>query len=328
MIESSDDLPYGFNDVAPLVGQLSVDEDLRLHRLAGSTFIRVVLDWGLIESVPGRFDFSASDELYCKALNRDIAVLFTVTGIPPWAVPDGAAPCETGMSCVQPPALTHLGALTEFSETAASRYPDTLGFEAWNEPNLQVFWPTPDPAAYLAVLKAIHAGVKASAPDTPVVGGSVSNQLVDDPEAGNLSLQTFLTAMIDLGGAEYMDALSVHLYPIGPVGTSEDLLTPALETTRRIAASAKLPIWVTETGITTESGAFSPPVTAEEQSVELPKISTNGGDTGRPVRRLSHAAGPGRPCPGGSRLRMVLLRSRRHGPRKACRLRLSETVRA
>ncbi len=78
--------------------------------------------------------------------------------------------------------------------------------------------------------------------------------------------------MLDAGAAESMDALSVHLYPIGRMGTTEDLFTPSLAVTSDLASSSDLPIWITETGVTTQPGAFAPPVTEAEQAVELDEI--------------------------------------------------------
>lgn len=266
------DLPYGFNDAAPLVGQLTIAEDLRFHEIAGSSFIRVALDWGAVERTPGRFDFARSDEIYCAASKKGLATLFHVTGIPLWAVPVDGKPCSRAAACVQPPAAERLDALTEFAAIAAARYPAALGFEAWNEPNLPIFWPDPDPAAYVEVLGSIYKGVKAGAPETPVLAGSVSNQEADDPTSGALALDTFLEGMVRAGGAEFVDALSIHLYPIGSLGSAQDRFTPQLAAARPFASALDVPIWVTETGVTTESGAFSPPVSEEVQAAELMRI--------------------------------------------------------
>jgi len=265
-------LPYGFNDAAPLVGAVTVEQDLELQRVAGSSFWRLALDWGAVEAEPDEFDFSASDDAYCAALDQGIKPLFHLTGVPPWALNDDARPCSEA-PCVQPPAPEHDDALRRFAELAAIRYPEVAAIEAWNEPNFRSFWPDPDPARYAELLAAIYAGVKDGAPATVVLGGVVTNNPSDDPETGNLSLSTFLSEIFAAGAAEHMDALSIHAYPIGLLGTEGDLFTPQVAEARRLAAAAapdrELPLWVTEVGMPTAEGGFAPAVSEEDQASQM-----------------------------------------------------------
>lgn len=194
--------------------------------------------------------------------------------MPPWALAPGAV-CEAA-PCVEPPAPEFLPAFRRFAELAAIRYPEAVGFEAWNEPNLPVFWPAPDPARYADLLAAIYAGVKDGAPETPVLGGAVANTIADDPASGVLSLSSFLDGIFAAGAAEHMDGLSIHAYPVGVVGGPDDDFTPQVLEAQRIAAGAspgsRLGLWVTETGITTQPGAFAPAMTEAEQASQLMQI--------------------------------------------------------
>jgi hypothetical protein len=263
-------LPYGFNDSAPLVGEVTIEQDLALQRDAGSRLWRLPLDWGATEPEPNEFDFGAADDAYCAALDAGIRPLFHLTGVPPWALNEDASPCDEA-PCVQPPEPVHDDALRRFAELAAIRYPEVAAFEAWNEPNLGSFWADPDPARYAELLAAIYAGVKDGNPDTIVLGGAVSNNPTDGD--GNLSLSTFLEGMFAAGAAESMDALSVHAYPIGMLGSAGDLFTPQIEEARSLAAAAapdrEMSIWVTETGMPTEEGGFAPAVSEEEQATQM-----------------------------------------------------------
>jgi len=263
-------LPYGFNDAAPLNGQLTPGQDIALHREAGSSLIRIVIDWGAIESTPNQFDFSTPDRIYCAAAAGGIGVLFTMTGIPPWAVPSGSS-CDA-VPCVQAPDPEYLPAFRRFAEIAAVRYPHVVAFEAWNEPNLPIFWPSPDPLRYVEFLQAMYEGVKDGSPRTTVLGGAVANSDTDGNPPGSLSLSTFLEDMLQAGAAQYMDALSIHAYPIGAIGSEDDEFTPQLSETRRILESAgngEMSLWITETGVTTAPGAFSPQFSPEQQATEL-----------------------------------------------------------
>ena len=265
-------LPYGFNDSAGLVGAVTLEQDLALQEAAGSSIWRLPLDWGAAEPEPNEFDFSASDEAYCTALEHRIDPQFHLTGVPPWALNDDARPCSEA-PCVQPPAPEHDDALRRFSELAAIRYPAVAAIEAWNEPNFRSFWPSPDPARYAEVLAAIYEGVKDGAPKTIVLGGAVTNSPKDDPETGSLSLSTFLSEIFAAGAAEHMDALSIHAYPIGLLGTEGDLFTPQVAEAQRLASAAapdrELPLWVTEIGMPTVAGGFAPAVSEQDQAGQM-----------------------------------------------------------
>lgn len=266
--------PFGFNDSAFLVGQLDLETDLELHRGAGSTLIRLPLDWGAVERAPGEVDFSRYDEIYCASLAAGVLPLFHLTGAPAWAADPALGACA-GPPCVIPPARDRLGDWRDFAERVAIRYPRAAAIEIWNEPNLKDFWPTPDPWRYSELLATAYAGVKAGNPATPVLGGALAGNQRDVP-GGSLSLTTFLQAMSAAGAGRYMDALSLHPYPTAPLGDPGELLTPVLAQAQAVAAqSPRWPdrIWVTETGIpTAPAPSFSRVVSPEDQAAETVAI--------------------------------------------------------
>ncbi len=272
-------IPMGFNDSAFLIGQLGIDQALRLYEASGATIWRLPLDWGEVESAPGEIDFSKYDEIYCGAIAAGVQPLWHLTGIPPWAAPAGAC---SQVPCVRPPEDEHLPQFRRFAELAAIRYPRSAAFEAWNEPNLTGFWGgDANPAEYLPVLEAIYDGAKDGNPEMPVLGGALSNNVAD--ESGNLSLQTFLGAMVDGGALEHMDGLGLHAYPIEPLGAPGDLFTPTLEVARTTLARGAegVRIWVTELGAPTEPGVL-PAVTPSEQAVMMSQayqVLDNSADT-------------------------------------------------
>ena len=258
-------IPVGFNDSAFLLGQLELDQALRLYDTVGATIWRLPLDWGEVESSPGEIDFSKYDEIYCAAVAAGVHPLWHVTGVPPWAAPLGT--CYQP-PCVRPPEAEHLPQLRRFAELAAIRFPRSAAFEAWNEPNLTAFWGgVANPSEYLPVLDAIYSGVKDGNPGLPVLGGALANNPTDEP-GGNLSLQTYLGAMVEGGALEHMDGLGLHAYPIAPLGSEADRFTPALEIARSTLArgDAGVRIWLTEVGAPTEAGGALPAVTLGQQA--------------------------------------------------------------
>lgn len=260
-------LPYGFNDAAYETGQLELDEALELYRRAGASLWRLPLDWGKVERERGTLDFSHYDEIYCAALAAGVRIDWHITGIPAWSAPLGAC----GEPCVRPPEDEHLRELRRFAEAAAIRYPRSAAFEAWNEPNLVSFWGgRPSPAAYVKVMEAIYAGVKDGDPEMPVLGGALSNNPTDEAD-GNVSLRTFLAAILELGAEDHMDGFSLHAYPIAPIGEEGDQFTAALATTRSLLG-ADVRIWVTETGAPTEEGGFAPAMSEAGQAEAMTAI--------------------------------------------------------
>ncbi len=269
-------IAFGFNDSAFVAGQIDLATTLRLHEQAGSTVWRLPLDWGTVERTRGQFDFSAMDEIYCRAVNRGIRPLVHLTGIPNWAA-ESNSPCME-RQCIQPPAPAYLPNLTAFAERVAVRYPGLAAIEAWNEPNNRAFWPEPDPRAYVGVLAAVYEGVKAGNPQVPVLGGALSTGSKDNPAVGRVSLQTFLRGMARAGAGRHMDGLSLHPYPRQDLSAAGDLFGAAIETARRftrVRPGWTDRLWVTETGIATVRGSgFSAPVSEHEQERTLRAIFT------------------------------------------------------
>lgn len=77
-------------------------------------------------------------------------------------------------------------------------------FEVWNEYNHLPFNSNPEVANnqhYYKLLKAAYEGARSEAPDVPIVGFATAGLAVG-----------LYTTTFDLGGADFMDAVSYHLY--------------------------------------------------------------------------------------------------------------------
>jgi hypothetical protein len=243
-----------------------------LHRAAGSTLWRLPLDWRQLEPEPGQYDFAQADAVYCATLGVGMRPLFHLTGAPAWAA-DEAIPCSG--PCLHPPLPGHLDDLRAIAERVAIRYPEAAAIEAWNEPNLMQFWDRPEPARYVGVLRAIYTGVKDGNPRMPVLGGSLSSNHEDRPPA-RISLSTFLNGIYAAGGARYMDALSVHPYPVHSLDDPRERFTRSLEQVRSIVARREAPgarrLWITEVGASTVPSPISAPLSPEQQAETLLQI--------------------------------------------------------
>ncbi len=243
-------LPIGFNDGAYLAHQDTPEQSASMQRAAGSSVWRSVAQWQAMEPQPGRYDFTTTDPFYCAALAAGIAPLIHITTSPPWAA-DPALPCAPGR-CTSPPLAEHYDELRSFAAAVTARYPDAVAVEAWNEPNLHLFWAAPDPARYVEVLRAIHDGVKAVDASMPVLMGGLSDRAYDDTASGDLSLRTFLDRSLAAGAGDLVDAFNVHLYPQVSAGGAAPTEVRGLDEARAVLAAhgeEGARIWVTEIGV-------------------------------------------------------------------------------
>jgi Cellulase (glycosyl hydrolase family 5) len=261
-------LPVGFNDGAYLAHQATPAQSASMQRGAGSGIWRGVAAWQAIEAEPGSYDFASTDRLYCAALAAGIAPLFAITASPRWAA-DPAYPCAP-RRCTSPPLAEHYDSLTSFAAAVAARYPDAVAIEAWNEPNLELFWAAPDPERYVEVLEAIHDGVRAADPSMPVLMGGLSDVAADAPAEGDIPLGEFLNRSLDAGAGDLVDAFNVHLYPQPAAGGRSPALPRGLSEARAVLAEqgeGDARIWITETGI-----AARGPVSRREQARALVEL--------------------------------------------------------
>jgi len=134
-----------------------------------------------------------------------------------------------------------------------------VAYEVWNEPNLDYEWRggAPDPAAYVAVLRAAYLGIKAGDPAATVVSGGVATTGASPQAwlgtAGYMDDLEFIRGMYRAGGAAYFDALGSH--PYGG-GTEPEVVRGApyfrrAEEQRQVMlefGDAETPVWATEFG--------------------------------------------------------------------------------
>jgi len=132
-----------------------------------------------------------------------------------------------------------------YAAAMVERYHDSVKvWEVWNEPNLDHFWPPKsDPAAYTELLRVTYTAIKESDPTAKVVGCSTSG--VD---------LNFIRSVLDGGGGQYMDILSIHPYS-GNQSTDVADEREGIRQLRQMLVEFELdlPIWVSEVGFQTST---------------------------------------------------------------------------
>ncbi|MGV9824847.1 hypothetical protein [Gordonia sp. NPDC003429] len=142
-----------------------LDRELDAVGATGARWLRVEINWNVIEKTKGTFDWSQPDTLIGSARAHGLTVLANFLGTPGWA--------GGGALTTAPP--TDLGNVTPFVQAFIARYPSTTHFEIWNEPNLPLFFGgSVNAAKYTSLLKRFYIDIKAAAPSATVVSAGLS----------------------------------------------------------------------------------------------------------------------------------------------------------
>ncbi len=181
-----------------------LDRELTLARNAGMFAIRVDIDWSSIESVRGRFNWTNTDRILTAIVSHGMCPLGIIGYTPAWArVPAAAMDSHSRPS--------NPDTYAAFVATVVTRYRDHMNlWEVWNEPNIVGFFkPSPDVAAYSALLRAAYPKIKQLQPGSTVLSGGLA------PAADNgvnIDPTTYLSELYRLGANAYFDAFNLHPY--------------------------------------------------------------------------------------------------------------------
>jgi hypothetical protein len=150
--------------------------DVFFARLAeiGVHTVRHEVRWRHVEPARGAFEFGATDEALGAAEGAGVELLAMLAYGNPWASVAGAAAND---DMYPPDDPADFG---RFAAAVAARYAGRIArFEIWNEQNAGYrFWKRPgtvsgDPAAYAALLRAAHQGIRGASPAAQVAFGGL-----------------------------------------------------------------------------------------------------------------------------------------------------------
>ena len=249
---------------------------------AGASFVRVPINWSAVERAPGASDYTLPDAIAEQLDRVGLRPLWVLTSAPCWA---SELPCQAPQPSLAP-SREAVGAYASFAAAIAERYPDAVGIEVWNEPNLPNFWrPTPDPSLYRQLLAATAEAVHSSASEVPVVmagpSPTTAEQAAEDPK--KIPFVPFIEEVMAGPEAPDVDAIGTHPHSLlqrGPdaVRASIDLFELARQAAAAVAPQT--PVWVTEVGLTT---AGQNRVSEAEQAAGLAELVATFADEGVPV---------------------------------------------
>lgn len=210
---------------------------MSLVNAAGIGWTRDEILWKDVEKQPGVYTFPAyADEHLALAESSDTDVLFIAAFRNPLY--------DSGKTPSSPEAQA---AYAQYIVEVLDHYQHITAVQVWNEFNHATFndgdcGMTAD--CYLPLLQTAYTAIKASHPDVKVIAPSLAGVP-----------HSWLQRLVDLGGLDYLDALSFHpyRYPGAP-----ESLASALQQVREYVRDHNdgedVPIWLTEIGWPTHEG--------------------------------------------------------------------------
>lgn len=227
----------------------------------GAQVARTSIPWAGVEPTKGAFNWYGSDVLYQRLQARGIKPLWVLIGAPCFAQANPGA-CAAGRN-EQHPSPGHYDEFAQFAVSVAKRYPNSAGFEVWNEPNYPRYWGgPPEPGDYAQMLKTVADALHQRVPGTTVVSAGLSPH-ADTDTSGSMGFRDFLIQMYQRGAASHVDAIGIHPYPgVGPgddyLGDVRVYLGKVQNVMDRYGDGAR-PLWATEFGVSTAGDKpFSP----------------------------------------------------------------------
>lgn len=235
--------PYGVCAHLPRGDEYATAEkELQRMRQMGIGWVRSDFSWGAVQHKKGGpWHFDHLDKVIGWAEANKVTILPILDYSVPWANP----------------AHEHLDDWKAFVHAVVSRYHKRLRYwEVWNEQNLKQFWPNPDAAAYVKLLRVTHETIKAIDRDLVVVYGGTAGIPWE-----------YIEATYQAAARDRFDVMNVHPYswPAPPEGALYNHLLNLRERMTK-HGDAKKPIWITEIGWPTHQGKRT---VSEERQAEL-----------------------------------------------------------
>jgi hypothetical protein len=195
--------------------------------------------WGTLNPERGRYDWTNADRMVAAAERRDLPVLFTLSGTPLWAGPEGAARGSYADVLAAPP--EHLADWDRFVREAAERYKGRVeSYELWDYPS--------HPRHYSGSIRTLAEMVERA---SRIIRRADPGALVACPSFGGLWTEKGrqrLSEFAATGAYEHCDAAALKLPPRHADGPPEQII----EITDRAYAllykeGIAIPLWNTGT---------------------------------------------------------------------------------
>ncbi|MBN2345961.1 MAG: cellulase family glycosylhydrolase [Candidatus Aminicenantes bacterium] len=225
--------PYGINV------HVAQDNVLAKVKAAGITWIRIDVDWSVIEASRGKTNYDDVDRVIDYAATHGLSVYASIGTTPGWAnnKKGGNYPA------------TKVTDWTNFVTRTIGRYKNRIKYWGiWNEPNLKIFFALGKDKFVEQVLLPAVKTIRSTDPAAFIVGPELSHKT----ETGS-EWYFWMKYILDNAGG-YFDIISHHIYEDHGVYYMYELLEEGdklIPSVKKIVAESGQdgkPFWITETG--------------------------------------------------------------------------------
>lgn len=249
----------------------TVKREFELMAAMGVAWVRMDVDWSVVEAEPGQLNWTQPDTIVSAAAEHGMQVLATLAYSPAWVAP----PTTDDPAHANHFRPADMAAYGSFARLAAERYlpRGVRVWEVWNEPNTGQFWPpVPEPGEYGRLFRVAAEQIRRVDPEATVLIGGLAPQF-DSPSVATTPA-TYLEQLYLDGAAHIADGVAAHPYSFpalpsegtGQVsGGFKDL--PALHAVMDDHGDGDKKIWITEFGAPT--GTSPQAVTQQRQATIL-----------------------------------------------------------
>jgi hypothetical protein len=232
---------------------------LHQQAAAGISTFRQTFRWDEIEPSKGSYRWTMHDGLVQAAAENGIRVLPIVFATPKREAAARRRGVTVTATTTMPPRDPR--SFARFAAVLARRYGANGSFwrahpelealpirswQVWNEPNLKAYWGgRPNERAYLALVRATGAALRAVDPGVEIVTGGIPNSRLGIP------LADYVHGLARAGGKGTFDTLAVHPYARRPDGA----IAALVDAREQLDAAGlnHVGLWVTEIGWATGS---------------------------------------------------------------------------
>lgn len=204
----------------PKFGYAALDKAVAV----GLNVVRMDLNWEAVE-INGKWNFNYYTGLATELAKRNVKIL--------WILDYG----HKDHGGATPLTAQDQAAYAEFARRTALAFKGTnlVGYEIWNEPNWQPFWPNPDPIAYSTLLGLTTDAIRSVDSSVKISTGGVADTDFD-----------YVTTLLRTGRAAGVSAIGLHPYRKSDPETFAAQIAPFKQMAQSLGLNAE--IWDTEWG--------------------------------------------------------------------------------
>ncbi len=176
------------------------NDELNQIAQAGFKFVRVDLTWQGIEQQQGVYNWTAYDLLMQQLVAHGLRAMFTL---------DYSNTLYSSTGAPNTPA-SRTGFANYAAAAVAHYIHQGVIWEIYNEPNVALFWPNPNPADYVALVNTAVPAMRAVSSDEWIVA-------LETPPPSNGNYSTYIQQCFQDGlASSQIDAIALHAYVQGP----------------------------------------------------------------------------------------------------------------